>query len=206
MKKFTIIISFCFIFTLRAMEEQSNEISIEFAQRNHIPALIALSREASDEFFKPAMVAGYPDNPSIQNPEVLNEFFNEIDVLWGELLEKATSNVDDTGNCVLLASHNADPDKILGFCAFSKENASLFIQYLVVSQQLRGKGIGKALLNKALSTHEDITVCRLVTLAYGNAATHAFYEHLGFTSTKELCTAVERIPNTHFMYQLDINK
>lgn len=202
MKKFTIIISFCFIFTLNAMEQHPHEFSIGFAQEKHIPALKALSEEVTDEFFKPTMIREYSDYP----PESLHTFFNELDRAVEELFRKATSNLDNSDDHIVIASHNEDPDKILGLCAFTKKENLLFVQYLIVSQQLRGKGIGKALLNKVLSIYEDLTVCGLVTLARGNAAAHAFYEHLGFTSTKELCAALECMPNTHIMYQLDIKK
>jgi len=202
-----IIISFlCFIATLHAMEQMQNDIFIRFAQEEHMPALKALSNEVVNEFFKPTMIVGCPDNPFIQNPEVLNEFFNEINVLWFEFLEKATSDIDNNDDRILIASNNEEPNKILGLCAFTKEEDCLFIQYLIVSQQARGKGIGRALAKNTLSTYKDITSCKFETLAYGNEAIHALYERYGCTSLKELRTTVECIPNTHIMYQLDIKK
>jgi ribosomal protein S18 acetylase RimI-like enzyme len=206
MKKFIIIISFCLISTLRTMEQLPNEVLIDFAEQKHIPALKALSDEVVNEFFKPAMIAGYSDNPSVQNPEVLNQFFDGIDAMWDELLEKATSSIENNGNRVLTASTKEEPDKILGCCAFTKEDTTLYIQYLIVSKQARGKGIGKALANNALSMYKDITSCKFDTLAYGNDEIQALYERHGCTSTKELSTAVACIPNTHIMYQLDIKK
>lgn len=171
-----------------------------------MPALIALSEEVVNEFFKPTMIAGYPDNLSIQNPEILDQFFNEVDTFWQDFSRKATNNIENNNDRILIASHNAEPDKILGLCAFIKKENCLDIEYLIVSQQARGKGIGKALAMKALAIYEDITVCKFATLAKGNDAMQALYERYGCKSTKEVCTALKSIPNTHFMYQLDIKK
>lgn len=205
MQKIMIFAFFC-ISTLSAMEQPSHEIVISHIQQKDVPAIITLHKQVSDEYFRPAMLAGYLDNPLVQNPETLNKFFNGIDVFIELFSTKAINDTGHNKDCILIASNKEKTDSPLGFCAFIKEESSIFILYLLVSQQARGEGIGKALINSALSMYKDIVVCRLVTLAYGNESTHMFYERLGFTSTKELCTAVECIPNTHIMYQLDIKK
>lgn len=202
MKKLTLIISFCFVFTLGAMEKEANELFIGMAQKEHISALTALSDEVIEEFFKPVMYKEYADRPT----ESLDAFFSAADNFFKEFFIKATSNVENNHDHVVIASTNKEPEKLLGLCAFEKQEDLIFIDYLIVSQKLRGKGIGKALLHKALSTYGDISSCKLVTLARGNEATQAFYEKFGFTSTKELCDAHESLPKTHFMYQLDIKK
>lgn len=202
MKKLIFLISFSFIFTLSAMEQQSSEFFIGMAQEKHIPELTALSDEVIEEFFKPVMYKEYTDYPT----ESIDAFFSAADSFFKEFFIKATSNVENNNDHVVIASSNQEPDKLLGLCAFEKNEDFIFIDYLIVSQQLRGKGLGKALLHKALSTYKDINSCKLVTLARGNEATQAFYEKLGFTSTKELCDAHESLPKTHFMYQLDIKK
>ncbi len=202
MKKF-IIISFCFFAAvLHAMEQQSNELFIDFAQEKHIPALTALSNEVLDDFFKPTMIREYSDYP----PEAIQEFFDTADIIFEELFKKATSTIENNKDRILIASTNKESDNLLGLCAFKKQGSLLFIDYLIVSQQLRGKGIGKTLLAKALSTYNDVKLCQLVTFARGNEATQAFYEKLGFTSTKELCGGLPCMPNTHFLYELAIKK
>jgi len=202
MKKI-IIISFCFfVIALHAMEQQSHELFIDFAQEKHIPAITTLSDEVWDDFFKPTMIREYSDYP----PEAIQEFFDTADIVFEELFKKATSNIENNKDRIVIASTNKESDNLLGLCAFTKQENLLFINYLIVSQQLRGKGIGKALLSKALSTYNDVTVCKLVTLARGNSATQAFYEKLGFTSTKELCGGLPCMPNTHFLYELAIKK
>jgi ribosomal protein S18 acetylase RimI-like enzyme len=202
MKKLTFITSFCFIFTLGAMEKQSNELFIGMAEEKHIPALTALSDEVIEEFFKPVMYKEYTDYPEGS----LETWFNACDSFFEDFFKKATSNIENNNDYILIASTNKESDTLLGLCACTKEEQSIFINYLIVSQHLRGKGIGKALVHKALSTYGDISSCKLVTLARGNEAAHAFYEKFGFTSTKELCDAHESMPKTHFMYQLDIKK
>jgi ribosomal protein S18 acetylase RimI-like enzyme len=205
MKK-SIIISFCFVFSLSAMEQQSYEFAISRAQEKHIPALTVLSNEVLDEFFKPTMTSTYSQYSSTHDMEALHRFFNDIAGFFEKFFIKATGSIKNNNDHILIASRNDNPDKILGLCAFTKEENSIFIQYLIVSQKLRGKRIGRTLLNNALSMYKDVAVCKLVTLAHGNDATHAFYEQLGFTSTKEICTIVDYLPNTHIMYQLDIRQ
>lgn len=190
---------------LYATPTQSTDVSIQFAQQKDIPALTAIHQEVRNEFFKPTMATGYPEYFA-HNTEFLDECFNEVDGLLAELFKESTNDTDNNMH-ILIATDNEEPNKILGLCAFKKAEAdSIFIDYLIVSQPSRGKGIGKALLNNALSTYKDINSCSLATLANNNAAVHAFYERCGFTSTKELCTALERVPNTHIMYQLNIKK
>jgi GNAT superfamily N-acetyltransferase len=179
-----------------------NEIEylIKSAQEEHITAIQSLNEEVLDDFFKPTMIREYSNDNSIES---LNLFFGKFDTFFESFIEKATQNDDQNNEHILIASSKEDPDKIVGLCAFTKEENSIFIEYLIVSSKLRGKGIGKDLLKKALLTFDDIASCKLHTLARGNDAVHAFYEHLGFTSTKELCSMDECLPNSHILYQLD---
>ncbi len=200
-----IIVSFCFISMLHAMEQPPAELFIGMAQEEHIPMLTALSKEVIDEFFRPLMLVEHPDNPLAKNSQLLNKFLVNLDDGFVRHLKRVTSSTENSDGYVVVASNNEDPNNILGFCAFTKKEDFIYVHYIAVSQHVRGKGIGKGLLNAALSTYKDVFLCKLKTFAYGNEATQAFYERLGFTS-RGLCTLVEGAPNTHIMYQLDIKK
>lgn len=183
----------------------TSEISIKNAEQKDIPALIALNKEVMDEYFKSAVITGYPDSPIAQNPELLNDFLNQFTNRYEPIFHNIT-NENNNDYHVLIASNKKDQEKILGLCIFRKEEKnSLYIQYIIVSQQSRGKGIGKALLDNALSFHDDITSCTLKTFAHGNDATRAFYEKYGFIK-KELCTLDERMPNGDIIYELNLKK
>ena len=182
----------------------SSEISIKTAQKKDIPAILALDKKVINEFFKPTMMQGYP-NSFDNNPELVDTFCNEWNKYLNELLSKVTDDKSNN-NYILLASDTKKSDKIIGLCIFNIENKKMFIDYLIVSQKSRGKGIGKALLDDALASHKDMETCALDTLAHNNNATQQFYERYGFTSTKEPITLMESIQNTHIRYTLQLKK
>lgn len=184
---------------------QSSEFSIKFAQQKDVPACTALHKKVSNEFFKPTITTGYPDYFA-NNKELLHDFFNEIDNLFNQALTSATNNTENNKQHFLIASDLHKPDKILGLCAFRKKDDSIFIDYMIVDEQSRKKGIGKTLFNIALITYKDVTSCKLETLNNGNEAMHKLYERYGFVSTKQPCTVYDRTPDTHIMYELNLKK
>jgi len=181
----------------------TSEISIRFSQPHDIPALCALNENVLDEYFGPTLITGYPEYFANNEPLLLqfNDSWNEM---FKTLLNEGINNLDN--HHILVASHNEDPNNIIGLCAFTKENDSIYLQYLIVSEKSRGQGTGKKLLDNALSMYPDVRTCWLETIANANEKTHAFYERYGFTTTKELYTLVEYVPNTHIIYTLNINK
>jgi predicted GNAT family acetyltransferase len=203
-----IVTSLCFIATLGAMEQLPGGISISRAQEKHIPAITALSNEVSNEFLRPLYATEYPGNPFAQNTELLDTFFDKFDIGFANHLKNAISNAENNNAHVLLALDNEDLDKILGICTFTKKEDSIYINSMFVSQYLRRKGIGKALLKAALSTYTDITFCQFKTFAFGNEQMHKPCEHYGFINKgiTTLAMMPEGTPATHILYQLDIKK
>lgn len=191
---------------LYAASAQSIGVSVQFAQKKDIPAILNLNKKVIDEYFKPTIIAGYPDLLLAQDTEFLNQFCNDWNNMFETLTSAATSEEKNKNQLMLIAADDKNPDEVLGLCAFEKKENSIFIHYLIVSQQSRGKGIGKALLDTTLSSYKNINSCQLRTLANANESTQAFYEHYGFTSTKKLCTLDERLPNAHIAYELNIKK
>jgi N-acetylglutamate synthase-like GNAT family acetyltransferase len=207
MKKYTLflpcLVVLCTIIAVQAMELQelpSDDIVVYKATEKDIPALISMSNEVLNEFFKPTLVTAYPE----YTQDACDELFKQFDIFFEKFLKDATE-VDNNNHCILIASHKTQQER-LGLCAFTKEEDSILIEYLIVPQQLRGKGIGRELLKNVFLTYTDIAKCCLYTLAKGNQKTHTFYEKLGFTSTKEPITIVEAVPYSHIMYALEIKK
>ena len=185
------------------LSSYTNTISIKFAEQHHIPTLIALNEELLDEYFGPTLVAGYPEYFSYDTP-LLYEFREGWNYMFQIILEEGIDQLND--HHILIASDDENPDNIIGLCAFAKEDNSIHLEYLIVSQKLRNKGVGKMLLDTALTMYDDVTTCWLETIAKANEKTHAFYERYGFTSTKETHSLIECAPNTHIYYTLDIKK
>jgi ribosomal protein S18 acetylase RimI-like enzyme len=182
----------------------TNTISIKLAQPENIPALITLNEELLDEYFGPTLVTGFPEYFSYDTP-LLQEFREGWNCMFQTILEDGIEQLDD--HHILIATNNEYPKVILGLCAFTKKEDSIHLEYLIVSQKLRNKGIGKMLLDTALAMYDDVTTCWLETIAAeSNKKTHAFYERYGFTSTKEPHSLIECAPNTHIIYQLTIAK
>ncbi len=197
----TITLSFILCITIT----HAHDTSIRFAEQQDIPGILTLSSTVLEEYFKPTIRTGYPQ--FAHNKTLCNEFFNEADNAYKTALTQV-ANKEKHENChILIASEQKDPDNILGLCLFKKESDCIHIEYLIVSQESRGKGIGKALLDYTLSTYPEIYRYTLATLAaQSNAQTQAFYERYGFTSTKELITLDERLPHAHIIYELNSKK
>lgn len=197
-----IVTSLCCIVTLQAMEESQHRIVINKPQSHHIPAMIDLSNQVIVDFFKPTMHKAFPE----YDKEVIESFFDGVPDFFDDFFKKVTADTENNNYVALIASDAQEPDAIIGLCTFIKQNKCLYLEYLIISQQLRGKGIGKALVSKALSMYNDITECELVTFARNNEGTQKFYEKLGFTTTRELYTIKECMSDTHIKYHLAIAK
>jgi N-acetylglutamate synthase-like GNAT family acetyltransferase len=184
----------------------SHDISLRFAQKQDIPAILALDKQVTDDYFIPVITANYGHLPAFQDPHAAETLCAGWDTLLAAIIENATNETDNNNHHILVATHNKNSNNIIGLCAFEKQDTALFINYLIVSQQVRNQGLGKLLLNTALSTYNDINSCSLETLAYGNESTLAFYDHYGFINTKQLCSIDERFPDTHYLLKLELNK
>lgn len=83
-------------------------------------------------------------------------------------------------------------DEVLGLCglhqmtAIHREQPVGRITILVVAENARGRGFGKALVDAAVA-HFRQTGCRLVEVTSNLqlADAHGFYQHLGFTWTSK---------------------
>jgi predicted GNAT family N-acyltransferase len=183
----------------------AHDIPIRPAEQKDIPGMLTLSSTVLEEYFKPTIRAGCPQ---LAHDETLcNEFFNEADNAYHAILTQVASEQNHDNYHILIASKSKNPDNILGLCLFKQETDSIHIAYLIVAQESRGKGIGKALLDHTISAYPEVYKYTLATLAaQSNAQTQAFYERYGFTTNKELITLDERIPHAHIIYELNLKK
>jgi GNAT superfamily N-acetyltransferase len=192
--------------TLFIASATCSEIAIKSATNNDLDALTTLTREVIFEYFKPIIIKGYPESPIAQNEPLLDNFLNEYIALYTAEFKKTLESPDIQENNLLIATDPYNSNKVQALCLFKTNNQQIHIDWLIVAKEFRGKGIGKKLLDIAISTNDDAIQCELETLAYANEKTHAFYEKYGFTSTKELITIDPRTPNTHIRYTLQIKK
>jgi ribosomal protein S18 acetylase RimI-like enzyme len=185
---------------------QAHDISIRFAEHKDIPGILDLSKTVIEEYFKPTIRKGYPHYFD-HNEMLFNEFFDEAINAHQTMLTHVVNEQDNSTWRILIAAENNTSDKILGLCLSKKEGDSVHIEYLIVAQESRSKGIGKALLDQTILTYPEVHTYTLATIAaQSNERTQAFYERYGFTSNKELITLDKRIPNAHIIYELNIKK
>lgn len=92
---------------------------------------------------------------------------------------------------------------------FHKDDCLLEIDRLMVEQEYRRCGIGKKLIRQALTVFNEITICSLFVLKFGNEGARRFYESLGFVNLgepkidKQIWEEVSH-KDLHFYYQLDL--
>lgn len=179
------------------------QFTIRRATHDDLPTISKLDKKVMFEHFKPTIMAGYAESPTVQNEFLLDSFLNAYVHLRTIEFSKGIDSLDSH---LLVASSTQNSKKIYALCLFDKRDKQLYINHIIVAQKNRRQGIGTMLLTRAINTYNDVTSCELYTLAYANERVHGFYEKYGFTSTKELVTIDPRTPNTHIIYHLDINK
>jgi ribosomal protein S18 acetylase RimI-like enzyme len=181
----------------------SQDIFLHFAQSHDIPAILQFERDVTHEYFVPLLNTHYKHLPAFADPNALQNFDDGWFSYFVTVIENATNETDNKAQHVLIAIRN---DYVIGVCAFEKQENSLYINYLAVSEQARRNGIGTMLLDTALATYNDIDLCTLETFAFGNDSTLAFYDRYGFTNTQQLCTLDERFPDMLYLLKLELNK
>ncbi len=153
-----------FIFLTQALYA---EIIIRPALEGDLENVMQLDREISWEYFKPLFLE-YTGLPLAENPDTLLE---EDLVPDREMFIHAIKNT-----WLYIACENT---KIIGFIAFSREQATVNIDLLLVHKDYRNKKVGKGLLNTALTAFNDIETCTLIVLDK-NISARKLYESYGF--------------------------
>ncbi len=84
-----------------------------------------------------------------------------------------------------------EDSQILGFAGLAwydipSKGLISWVEEVVVDEKARGKGVGKALMNKVLELADE-KGCSQVKLTTGNPAAKGLYEKLGFIKKEENC-------------------
>src|SRR5262245_12967549 len=87
MQKF-LVISFCSIFALHAMEQLPDGIAIRKAGEKDIPAMTELSNEVINDFLKPIVYLAYAE----YGEEKITQFCNEVDIYYQGFFKRVTES------------------------------------------------------------------------------------------------------------------
>lgn len=77
-------------------------------------------------------------------------------------------------------------NQIVGTCVGKFEGGVIFISTLIVSDNLRGKGVGKKLLNHIIEWAKQFKPHLVFLYTRGDWDSYEFYKHLGFKEVGEL--------------------
>lgn len=138
----------------------------------------------------------YIDFANINDLAVLSQLLQELFTLEKDFTVDSAKQlaglqqllVDSQRACICVARHE---EKVVGLCtaqlviSTSQGSYSAWIEDVIVSQQYRGQGIGKALLNHALNwaKQQGATRAQLV-LDSQNTAAIQFYQQVGWRETQ----------------------
>ncbi len=155
----------------------SGTVVVRPAQMHELNAIMELDRRVAFEFFKPLYLQSYAHLPCGQDPDFYLERELGQDREWfAEFLQGGKS-----GDYRLLVACDVTAQRPIGLLLFHrKDELSLELDLLLVDKAARGLGVGKSLILQALATFEDITICDVYPFRFGNDATLAFYEKMGF--------------------------
>lgn len=151
------------------------DIEIRFACDKDLPELLILDRVVSYEFFKPLWIAGYSHTVLGKNPD----YYLEKDLQLDEVLFHQAVKAD--GQARLCIAHDTKSNRTVGLLLFHRENEkSLKLDLFMINKEYRGKGIGRKLLQIALTAFPNITTCDVYVLRFANENTQKFYQAMGF--------------------------
>jgi len=107
----------------------------------------------------------------------LLKYFADKDLLLGRSLSSLYDQLRDFSVYVEKAEDDPDQEKLLGVCALHICWDNLAeIRSLAVTDGYQGKGVGRQLINKALSAADSYGITRVFTLTYQPE----FFRKLGF--------------------------
>jgi len=159
---------FCFVFNLdnppvpltakSFFDNSNNGVTIVEATAAHIPAILSL-------YAQPDM-----DDGDILSTQNANRLYNKIEQYPNYKLYIAKFNEKTVGTFALLIKDNLNEGKL-----------SCIVEDVVVSPDSQGRGIGKIMMNYAISQAKHLS-CDKLTLSSNvkRSTAHSFYRALGF--------------------------
>ena len=139
------------------------------------------------------------------------EDFEKVYDLWIHTEGMGLNTTDDSREGIaqyLLRNPNTcfvaeDNGKLIGVIMSGHDGRRGFIYHTTVSKECRGQGIGKKLVDSAMSALEEEGIHKVALVAFEkNLLGNAFWEKIGFTVRDDL---VYRNKNIHRLKRLDLS-
>ena len=164
---------------LFVLSAQCSEIIIRPATNNDLEALIQLSHCSYQKHFKPLWQKHYawltPKNQTI------DEFVNEKEKINNDtnadFIKRQTNN-EDYGLLIAQLTQSNTTESVAGFCRFEKkDNANMYIHFILVNEQLRRQGIAKQLAYAAMRKWDNVTTCNFRALVHYDFVNELYSKH-----------------------------
>lgn len=180
-------------------------IVVRPALQPDLKSIIEVDTHVSYEHFKPIFANHYANLWIGQYPDEFLEKDIKNDI---ENFEKCIT--DPSNDQKLLIAYDNSKQACVGFIIFHKDNNKLVIDLLLIEKEYRNLGIGKKLMQRALTIFDNINICNLHVLKFGNEAAQKFYESLGFVNIGEPPADSKgdgfKHKDLHFLYQLEVKE
>jgi ribosomal protein S18 acetylase RimI-like enzyme len=152
----------------------TSTIQIRLATLDDLADTLQLDHRVSFEFFKPLYQTYYANFPNGKNPD----YFLNAELLEDE--QAFLSAIYGENFSRLLVAQDTITTSLVGLLLFHKEDTLLTLDLLLIDKEYRHQGVGRKLVQSALTIFEDITSCEVYPLRFGNDTALRFYESLGF--------------------------
>lgn len=178
-----------------------DNIVIRPALQSDLNSIIEVDIHVSYEHFKPIFAKYYSHLWIGKYPDKFLEKDIKSDI---ENFEKCIT--DPSNDQKLLIAYDNLKQLCVGFIIFHRDDDVLIIDLILIEKEYRNLGIGKKLMRQALTTFENIHICNLHLLKFGQCAAQKFYESLGFANIGE--PPADSVGDgfkhrdLHFLYQL----
>jgi len=163
------------IFLSLSSDALPEHIKIKPAKKDDIPALCKLNRSVEFEYFKPLYQKGYQHFSGTKNLDERLEKELKQNKQW---FKQSIHNNNDT---TIYVAQDKQKNRLTGMIAVYQNNKkTLEIVLLLVEENYRKLGIGRALINYAIKQFPHISTCIVYPLKYANQKTLQFYKSVGF--------------------------
>ena len=131
--------------------------------------------------------------------------YDAVYSLWLNCSGMGLNSVDDTREGITrFLSRNPDTcfvavesDEIIGVILAGNDGRRGYIYHTAVRSDKRGQGIGRALVESAMSALERLGITKAALVVFGrNQDGNAFWERLGFTERPDIIYRNKAIKNT----------
>jgi len=190
------------------------EIVIRPATLQDLEAITALSSCEYQGRFKILWEQSYA--PLFKLEQNIDDFIAQKIVAQRKANEECIQKQTEPKGLALLVAYVKEKDKeekLAGYCRFKKENDSaMYINYVLVDEDLRKQGIGKKLMQNALKTFDGVTECKFRALIHDTHINNLYEKYCTKTGLVSLDPNTGKVvtesnaPITHADYSFVINK